>query len=109
MGIFSRKEYDDNSRHPLWKKGGVCDVCGKPIYGHSAYQVPREDFWSSEEYRKFAIANRVKYLRSNKFVSSQYTDAQLTSAAIETFLLQASADKSDSAVCKDCIHMFENY
>ena len=107
MGIFSRKEYDYDSRFPLWKKGGSCDVCGKPIDRETAYQVPRNDFWSSKEYRKFAIDRRIAYFKSIQTLRSQYTDEQLTSSVIESFIKQAAANKSDSAVCKDCIHMFE--
>jgi len=106
MGWFSKKEYDGYSRYPLWKKGGLCDVCNKPLDNETAYVVPCKDFWESTLYCERTIQRRYFEAKTNP-VLADISDEDLRQFAISSYREQASKDKTPSAVCKDCIYMFE--
>ena len=83
--------YDES--YQGYVKGGVCDVCGKPIDGKKTYAVPNDIFYASPEYRE-----HLKQLQKKLF------GHDLTEKDID---FRASQDHSPgSAVCEDCIHMF---
>ena len=107
MGLFSRKVYDGYSRYPLWKKGGVCDVCNKPLANETAYVVPRKDFWESTIYRDRTIQSRYFEAKSNPALAD-FSDEKIRQVVIALFQQQASKDKTPSAVCKNCIYMFDS-
>ena len=84
-------------KFPLFTGSGVCDVCNKPLSGITAYIVPNQVFYSSPKYRD--------YWCNSPFVAMLGGTRQQKEAALNQ---QAAMDKSPgSAVCEDCIHMFQ--
>jgi len=108
MGLFSKKEYDGEHDFPLWKKGGVCDVCGKSITGKNAYIIPVKEFYASDKYREYYLKSGVEKALSNPVLTRlNATPQQIALSVLESLSNLSKSDTSPAAVCKDCVEMFE--
>ncbi|MDR1082272.1 MAG: hypothetical protein LBL27_00170 [Coriobacteriales bacterium] len=108
MGLFSRKKYDGEHNFPLWTKGGVCDVCGNSLSGKNAYTVPAKEFYASREYKEYNTKRTLDFLSSSQMLADlDATEAQRAAFIESQFEERAKTDKTPSAVCKSCVHMFE--
>jgi len=75
---------------------GVCDVCNKPLSGRKAWIVPNAVFYASPAWRQM-------------FLRIQQVAGPVTPAMGDAMIaqMQASDHSQGSAVCEDCIHMFQ--
>ena len=73
---------------------GVCDVCNRPLSGVKAWIVPNDVFYGSPQYRELQKNNLLKL-----------TGVKGTDADIDR--MQAQDHSPGSAICENCIHMFE--
>ena len=76
-----------SGKFPLWTGGGICDVCAQHLTGKKAYAVPNHVFYHSQKYLDWCAK------RGMSAAFMRMKEAQDTS--------------SGSAICEDCIHMFE--
>lgn len=85
-------------RFKRYDGSGVCDVCNKPIASGEAFEVPTEAFWSSRKYRAWAAQNPLigGMLQAMGATMDQYIAMQ-----------RAMDATASSAVCPDCVHLFE--
>lgn len=81
-------------RFPHYAGSGVCDVCNAPIAALEAFQVPVEVFYASRAYRN--------HLGRNPLIAAMGGDVDSHVAH-----LRAVDHSTHSAVCPNCIHMFE--
>jgi uncharacterized membrane protein YhaH (DUF805 family) len=83
--------YDES--YQGYVKGGVCDVCNRPLDGVKAYAVDNKTFYDSPE-----------YFEHLKAFQKQVFGLELTRAEYEK---RRKMDTSPgSAVCENCIHLF---
>jgi hypothetical protein len=106
MGLFSRKKYDGKHGFPLYTKGGVCDVCSRSLSGVTAYVVPAKEFYGSARYKVYSLENTIDFLK-NTAAGSEIPEDQLALFAAAELAKRAQTDKTPSAVCENCIDMFE--
>lgn len=83
-----------NKKELLVKGTPVCDVCNKQINIKESWFVPNDIFYSSEEYRKW---------NKDHFPLNE-TDSQFNKRIND---MQKNDPTEGSAVCDNCIHMFE--
>ena len=74
---------------------GVCDVCNAPLLGKKAYIVPNNVFYRSEKYRE----------QQRGSIMAKLMGVPMTDGYFETLL--RNDHSAGSAVCEDCIHLFE--
>lgn len=83
-----------------WKKyngTGVCDVCLRPVKNlKNVYEVPTSIFWSSKKYRERSV-NLSMAMGASRKEADDYYDR-----------IRSMDVSAGSAVCEDCIYMFEN-
>lgn len=70
-----------------YTSGGVFDVCGRSTQAGKAYVVPNQVFYASPKYKSFAASRGI------------------TPDGLRR--MQAMDTSPGSAVCENCIHMFE--
>ena len=75
--------------------GGVCDVCNCSLNGKRAYIVPNHTFYTSRKYRNWVNSNGM-----NAMFGIITPDAEFDRR-------EAMDHSAGSAVCEDCIHLFE--
>ena len=80
---------------PQYTGSGVCDVCNSPLNDTTAYIVPNKVFYNSHKYR-----NYVKNSVMTSLMGIPINDAYFAQ-------MQARDTSAGSAVCKNCIYMFE--
>lgn len=99
MGLFDRFKKSKNKPgaevifKPIADDGLICDVCNSSIED-GGYYVPNKVFYSSEKYRKWLLEHNEEIENSselNDFISS----------------LEVLDNSEESAVCKECIHLFK--
>ena len=78
----------NNTRFPLYTKGGVCDVCSRSLSGVTAYIVPNDVFYKSKAWRAY-------FRRLNPFAG----DAEIEQ-------MRRMDNSQGSAICDNCIYMF---
>ncbi|MDR1132184.1 MAG: hypothetical protein LBL15_07190, partial [Oscillospiraceae bacterium] len=78
----------------LYTGSGVCDVCNAPLSGRKAYIVPNDVFYNSPKYRE-----HYRQFQRN------LTGMNIPDSAFAQ--IRAMDHSSGSAVCENCIHMFE--
>ena len=81
--------------YPLYTGSGVCDVCNCSLIGCKAYIVPNNVFYNSQKYRDY-MKNSVMA----KLMGMPINDAYFAQ-------MQARDKSQGSAICENCIHMFE--
>jgi hypothetical protein len=97
--FFHKKQAGAAARFDPFLGSGVCDVCNKSLGDTKAYIVPNDVFYNSPRYR---LSFRINLCR---FTSENVSDA----AAAQMFAEMQAKDTGSqgSAVCEDCVHMFE--
>lgn len=77
---------------PRYNGSGICDVCNRDVKPGEAYLVPVDIFYNSKSYRDWIAKN-----------------LPMTMITVDEFIAQSRKmdTTSHSAVCPDCIHMFE--
>jgi hypothetical protein len=81
---------------PRCPNGGLCDVCSKPIRPFEAFIVPLNIFYQSDAYRS--------YLKTHSPLMVMGVVSN-----VETIIadMQSKDHSEGSAVCTDCIYMFQ--
>jgi hypothetical protein len=74
---------------------GVCDVCNKPLSSCKAYIVPNDVFYRSPKYRNWVKNNSLSALMGVPINDAYFAQ------------MQARDHSQGSAVCEDCVSMFE--
>jgi hypothetical protein len=77
---------------PLYYGSGLCDVCSKNIVAGQAYKVPVNVFYSSEKYKQF--------ITPMAMICGMTADQMIRH-------MRSNDKTTHSAVCKDCINLFE--
>jgi len=104
MGLFDffkrsissqRKSGDTGKRFPLFTGSGVCDVCNASLSGRTAYLVPNKVFYNSKKYREQQKNSPMAILMGVPMDDAYFS------------LMQAQDQSQGSAVCENCIHLFE--
>ena len=80
---------------PLFTGSGVCDVCNNSLLGRKAYLVPNEIFYNSKKYREHQKNSPLARLIGIPIDDEYFT------------IMQARDTSEGSAVCENCIYMFE--
>ena len=80
--------------YPLFTGTGVCDVCNQPLSEGKAYIVPNNVFYASPKWRAWYKQTGVLFMRR------PFSDADIAA-------MQARDHSAGSAVCEQCIQMFE--
>ena len=104
-GYINGKEYErctkcghvreSQRKFSRYTGGGVCDVCNGPLEGKRAYIVPNHTFYTSRKYRNWVNTNGL-----NAMFGIITPDAEFDRR-------EAMDHSAGSAVCEDCIHLFE--
>jgi len=81
-------------KFPPYSGSGVCDVCNQPLYDRKAYIVPNFAFYSSAKWR-----THFKQM-TTRMHGFPITDAEINN-------MRDSDRSPGSAVCQDCIHLFD--
>ena len=83
------------SGYPLFAGSGVCDVCNESLNTRKAYIVPNDVFYRSPKYRE--------YVKKSPMV------AMFGVPVDDNYFAQMKAKDTSpgSAVCEECIHLFE--
>jgi uncharacterized membrane protein YhaH (DUF805 family) len=76
---------------------GVCDVCNQSIGPNDAYLVPVSVFYGSRKYKEWLTTGPMSFM------------IQMSGSNVDAYIANARAmdPTTHSAVCSDCIHMFE--
>jgi hypothetical protein len=82
-------------RFKLYTGSGVCDVCNKPLSSCKAYVVPNDVFYRSPKYRNWVKNNSLSALMGIPINDAYFAQ------------MQARDHSQGSAVCEDCVSMFE--
>ena len=99
MGLFDRFKKSKNKPgkeviyKPVEDDGLICDVCNSPIED-GGYYVPNNVFYSSEKYREWLLEHNGEIgspSELNDFITS----------------LEMLDNSEESAICKQCIHLFK--
>ena len=75
---------------------GVCDVCNRPLGDVDAYIVPNDTFYASWKYRQYVRSSPLATLFGHTMDDSYFNQ------------MRARDNSAGSAVCQDCIYMFES-
>ena len=99
MGLFDRFKKSKNKPSaeviykPVEDDGLICDVCNCPIE-NGGYYVPNNVFYNSEKYREWLLEH------NDEIGSPSELNDFITS-------LEMLDNSEESAICKECIHLFK--
>lgn len=84
--------------YSLYAGSGACDVCNTPVGSGKAFEVPTSVFWASKKYRVWVDTN-----------PTTKTTLLTYGITVDEFIAaQRARDKSKySAVCPNCVHLFQ--
>jgi hypothetical protein len=88
---LAKKEY------PLFTQGGVCDVCGQPLAGKKACAVPTPAYYASQRFHDYMVSGPGSAMAKMMGMDPEAVFQDMRRRDVSPA----------SAVCEDCIHMFE--